>query len=135
MQVRAFVRGTVGGRLEMRFNGDTGNNYAIHVTLGGGSTALSAAGTSTYRMQLGYTDGDANIFSVNVADILDYTNTNKYKTMRALTGYDKNTLSSGEAALWSGVWMNTTAISSISFTYSSGNLDQYSHFGLYGIRG
>ena len=135
LQVRAFVRGTTGGRLQMRYNGDTGSNYALHTIIGGGSTAFATSVTSTTTMQLSYTDGDPNIFCANVVDIFDYTNTNKYKTMRALGGYDKNTATSGEASFWSGLWMNTAAVSSITFFYSSGNLDQYSHFGLYGIKG
>lgn len=136
LQIRIFGRMGAGARFQVRYNGDTGNNYALHTILGGGTNAFAAAGASTSYMQLGYTDGDALMFCVNVVDILDYKNTNKYKTMRALTGYDKNTATSGEVGLWSGLWQNTAAISSITiFSNNGATFDTNSSFALYGIKG
>jgi hypothetical protein len=66
-------------------------------------------------------------------DIVDYTNTNKYKTSRAFAGFDAN--GSGMLAVTSGLWMSTTAINSITFTSdASGNFAQYSSFALYGVK-
>lgn len=138
LQVRIFGRMGAGARFQMRFNGDTGANYALHTYLGGGTSAygLSGTGSTITFMQLGYTDGDASIFCANVVDILDYTNTSKNTTMRALTGYDKNTLTSGEVGLWSGLWMNTSAVSSITiFSNNGATIDANSSFALYGIKG
>ena len=70
-----------------------------------------------------------------IFDILDYTNTNKNTTTRALTGNETNG-TAGQAILFSsGNWRNTAAITSILIYPSSGNFSQYSSFALYGIKG
>lgn len=75
----------------------------------------------------------ANVFGAIVLDILDYADTNKYKTTRSLAGLDSNT-AGGALQLASGSWRNTAAITSI--TFSSGtNFQQYSTLALYGIKG
>jgi hypothetical protein len=68
-------------------------------------------------------------------DILDYANTNKYKTVRTLSGYDLNNATYGALRSYSGLWMNTNAITSIKFYADGVNLAQYSQFALYGIKG
>jgi len=75
----------------------------------------------------------ANIFGAFVADILDYKNTNKYKTIRALSGNDQN--GGGLIGFHSGLWQNTNAITSITITeFNGNNWMQYSHFALYGCK-
>jgi predicted patatin/cPLA2 family phospholipase len=75
----------------------------------------------------------ANIFGAGVIDILDYANTNKYKTVRALSGHDNN--GSGYVNFESGLWMSTSAITSIKL-FTAGNVyAQYTQFALYGIKG
>jgi hypothetical protein len=74
----------------------------------------------------------APIFRASVLDILDYSNTNKYKTLRALDAGDSN--GSGNMEILSNLWMNTAAITSITLTLDSGNFTQYSSFALYGIK-
>lgn len=71
--------------------------------------------------------------SAVVVDILDYANTNKNKTIRVLAGVDNN--GSGEVALNSGLWPSTSALNTIKILTTSGNLNQYSSFALYGIKG
>jgi hypothetical protein len=117
-----------------RFNSDTSSNYSYHALTGDGATATADAGASTTRY-IDYINGassTASAFSVTVLDILDYTNTNKYKTTRILNGYDAN--GSGVINLFSGNWRNTNAITSITLTATSGDLVQYSSFALYGIK-
>jgi hypothetical protein len=76
----------------------------------------------------------ASIFGVLVLDILDYANTSKTKTTRTLMGYDKN--GAGKVTLTSGLWNNTSAISSISIVPKDGSSwAEYSSFALYGIKG
>jgi hypothetical protein len=71
--------------------------------------------------------------SGTVLDILDYANTNKFKTVRSLTGVDAN--GSGFVALMSGLYRSTTAITSIKLfsTYGS-NWTSTSTFALYGVK-
>lgn len=120
----------------LRLNSDSGTNYTYHYLKGNGSTASALANTArdsaifTFPTKSGETSG---IFGVSVLDILDYTNTNKYKTLRHLEGYDAN--GSGEIFLYSNLWLNTSAVTSITLTEDLGDFAQYSSFALYGIKG
>ena len=69
-----------------------------------------------------------------VTDILDYTDTNKLTTVRTLGGYDVN--GAGQFGLFSNLWNNTAAVSTITLRIVGGtNFAQYSEFALYGIKG
>lgn len=137
LQIRATARSSTAGTqvfLYPQYNGDTGNNYTIHYIQGNGSSAGATAYAPTagnFAIDTPAASANANVFGSAVIDILDYTNTNKYKTMRSLTGYDNN--GSGFVDFMSGLWTNTAAITSI--TISGGTIVQYSSFALYGIRG
>lgn len=122
--------------LTVQFNSDTTNaNYFYHELYGSGSTAVGLAKTSGQPLYLQYWGGlpsTSNIYGAGVIDILDYTNTNKYKTVRSLGGYDAN--GSGYIMFDSGLWMNTSAITSIKLSPSPNSFAQYSSFALYGIK-
>lgn len=122
--------------LGMRFNGDTATNYSDHNVTGDGATATAGADVSASYIFLARYPGasaTASMFGVGVIDILDYANTNKYKTTRNLSGTDLN--GSGQVHLQSGNWRSTSAITSIQlYPDISGNLVQYSSFALYGIK-
>ena len=64
-------------------------------------------------------------------DILDYSNTNKNKTLRQLAGTDNN--GNGVVGLSSGLWQSTAAVASIDIT-AIGSFSQYTSFALYGIK-
>ena len=75
----------------------------------------------------------SNSVTSAVIDILDYKNTNKYKTARTLSGQDTN--GAGIIQLLSGVWMSTAAISTLTlFTVSAFNIATNSSFSLYGVK-
>jgi hypothetical protein len=75
-------------------------------------------------------------FSPFVFDILDYTNTNKYKTIRTLSGTNNNSAGTNSYVRFSsGLWMNTNAITSVTIYAASGNFAQHSQLALYGIKG
>jgi hypothetical protein len=129
--------------LKFQLNADTGNNYSWHyLTSAGaspGTTAVSGATTSTSswaNATAGTTVG--NYFATTILDILDYTNTNKYKTGRYLSGLDTNGFTSGFAGtvgINSGLWLNTAAINRIDIAPVTGTLfTQYSSFALYGVK-
>lgn len=123
----------------IRFNSDTGTNYvAGHQLSGDGASATSyfngASVNYIYLERIGNYETDANAFTGGVIDILDYGNTNKYKTMRTLIGYSTNTVYT-QVNFVSGAWMSSTAISSISLTMLNGQHTQYSSYALYGIKG
>lgn len=117
----------------LQANGDTASNYSSHLLIGNGSAASAAANTTWAGVYCGPTFSTQ--FTGFVIDILDYANTNKFKTVRSLSGVDNN--SSGYAILSSGCWRNTNAITSISFKeiLANSNFTQYTQFALYGIKG
>lgn len=138
LQVRGITRTTTGGLdiNQIRFNSDTGSNYATHRIEANGSSVSATATASTVCINGGLQSGSStlsNTFGAMVFDILDYANTNKYKTLRHLDGIDAN--GTGLMGFGSGLWMNTNAITSITiFTFGT-DFAQYSQFALYGIKG
>ena len=138
LQIRGITRGTranINTNVYFGFNSDTTTgNYYGHGLYGDGSSAgaLAKIGTATNALIASIAaSGAANAFSGFVVDVLDYANTNKYKTSRSLNGYEDN--SAGQMWLQSGLWMSTSAITSIQITDPLGNFAQYSQFALYGI--
>jgi len=124
----------------MQFNSDTGSNYRFHYiqATGAAINAGDSGATSYAYVTLAQNQTyAANVFSGFVVDILDYSNTNKYKTVRALGGYDNNGYSNypGYIMYDSSLWTNTNAISSILLKSDQGaaSIEQYSRFSLYGI--
>jgi hypothetical protein len=145
LQLRLFLRGDYAGanfndNILLRFNSDSGSNYTRHIlfiqdtsspsSYGAASTSAAYAGASPNA-----STGISNTFSGGVTDILDYANTGKYKTVRTLQGYDTNGGGKQRLSFESSVWMNTSAINSISIiSDNSDNWVQYSSFALYGIK-
>jgi hypothetical protein len=120
----------------VNFNGDTGSNYANHYLYGDGASALAGADTTQTKINLYgslVTSTAASVYAAHVVDILDYANTNKYKTLRALGGQDSN--GSGVMFLSSGLWQSTAAINSVTITANTANFTSASQFALYGIKG
>ena len=119
---------------QMRFNNDTAANYTRHSLYGDGTAAAAYGAASVNQLVVGGLSVGMNTTNpyVCVIDILDYSSTSKYKTMRSLSGTDRN--GSGEIGLHSGTWMNSaSAISSISII-SSGTYNTNSTFSLYGVK-
>lgn len=133
LQVRVAARADVDDDLRFRFNNDSGGNYSRHLIFGSGSAAGAGAGYSSTLGSIGPINNTANVFSVGVMDILDYTNTNKYTTTRSLSGFDAN--GSGYIMLYGTAWMNTTAVTTITVFPNASSFQQYSHIALYGIKG
>lgn len=138
LQIRGVARDTLASGMHsilLRFNGDSGNNYTYHGLIGDGASATSGALSSAayqYPALLPGTSNTANAFSGTVIDILDYRNTNKHKVTRTISGMDSN--GSGNVGLFSGVWLSTSAITSITlFPAVSNNFVQNTSFALYGL--
>lgn len=140
LQVRYIGRVTnsdTADNIFMQFNSDTGSNYAWHYLLGdGGSTAASGAASQSKILsgRVSAATAGSDVMGVGVIDILDYSNSNKYKTARVLTGQDRN--GGGVVTLHSGLWQNTAAVTSITITNGSAtNFTTTTQFALYGIKG
>jgi hypothetical protein len=130
-----------GGYVGLRLNSDSStSNYTYHRLKGDGSSATAyGASTGTYgvivleRISSSHSNIATEEQGALITDILDYQNTNKYKTVRNLGGYDSN--GTGERLLTSGLWLSTSAITNIKLLPGDGNIAQYSSFALYGIKG
>jgi hypothetical protein len=147
LQIRGICRDTntlAGAVIQpfyMRFNSDTGNNYADHTLFGDGSGAFaSLRDTSATYITLYNTNANgaiaANIMGVSITDIHDYTSTSKNKTIRWFSGMDDNAGNTeSRVTLGSGLWMNSSnAVTSITLTAVS-NFATTTQFALYGIKG
>jgi hypothetical protein len=124
---------SIASDLKITFNSDTGSNYSQHLLWGNG-TSPSAAGFTNQSYAVGAIMGSTTAPAASVVDILDYTNTNKYTTVRGLSGVDVNG-AGGFVFFNSSAWLNTAAITSITLTAYAGTINQYSSFALYGIKG
>ena len=124
-----------------RLNGST-SDYSWHYINGDGAS-LSTGGAAdvgsiliSYLPANGYESG---MFGTGVIDILDYANTNKYKTVKSIGGCDTNNTGSEKGILsyTSGSLRSLSAISSITFACASdlsSGLTQHTTFSLYGIK-
>jgi hypothetical protein len=121
--------------LLMRFNSNTGSNYAqTTITQTGASTATLTANTySNFYI----TDGDVDLTAGEnqlIITIFDYANSSTYKTA-TVTGVFKD----GGATFWNTYystmgWLQTSAITSITiFNSATSNFDAGSYV-LYGVK-
>ena len=131
LQIRfSMIVGAGNDAIYMRANGDTGSNYAGH-----GMWQTSATGYANNSQMYAYGSfygANQTYPTVAIIDILDYASTTKYKTFRTYSGQNTNGTANTNINLNSGVWMSTTAISSILIrsgcTMNSGSI------ALYGIK-
>ena len=142
LQIRLIGRtavASVNGGVRIAINSDaTAANYRSHYLQGSGSAASAgtSAGSTSGIQDMAYILGNsagASSFGVAVIDILDYTDTNKYKTVRSLSGGDNN--GSGYVSFASGLWLSTSAVTSLVLEGNGSNFNQYSSFALYGVKG
>lgn len=137
LQIRGIVRGSSIDAFRVQFNSDTSTNYSFHYLFGarGGSSGSSNGTTQSYGIGL-WSMGmpsSASTFAFCIYDILDYKDTNKFKTVRGFDGWDAN--GTGGIETLSYNWRSTSAITSIKLFPSTGGVtfQQYSTFALYGI--
>lgn len=141
LQLRFISRSSSGGTgqdgIRMRFNSDSSSAYSWHYLGGDSNIGYGGAGvnqTYTYPGVSVNNGFGGSRFGTTICDILDYTNTNKYKTMRSLSGGDNN--GNGEIYVFSSNWRNTNAITQIELALISGaSFMTNSAFALYGIKG
>jgi hypothetical protein len=134
LQFRLLGRGTYAAAgltcyLSINSNGQTGYRHHLY----GNGSAASAYAVTGYGT-IGGIPGStvtANVYGVSVLDILDYTNTNKTKTLRHLTGFDAN--GSGELMIGSSYSNISAAITSVDFTVDGSWVDKTT-IALYGIK-
>jgi hypothetical protein len=136
LQIRVTARtdNTTSRAFWLRFNADSGTNYAYHSLVGTGSTVTADTGSSTNRMFFSEIQNSSvsSAYSALILDVLDYANTSKNKTVRKLWGLPG---SLNRIALTGGLWTSTSAITSITLLTNADNFATGSRFSLYGIKG
>jgi hypothetical protein len=128
--------------LIMRFNQDAASAtyWSTHNMFGNGTSAyaqsIAAVGANGVWGGNSVTNSSAaNLYSSFVTDILDYANTNKYKTTRSFQGSSDNGGGNGIMGTVSGIWLSTSAITSVTLIDNTGHdFMQYSSFALYGVK-
>lgn len=140
LQLRYILRDTGSSGFaqgSITVNSSGASNMAYHKLSGDGATVTASAASSegywSTLLLAAMNSTTAGTFAAGIIDILDYTNTNKNKTMRILAGGDGN--GSGQVLLGSGFVDSTTAISSITFYMAHSAAATNSQFALYGIKG
>jgi len=121
-------RGTLGSgtssELELRINGDTGSNYSRVVAFGDGSSTGSFADTHTsFRFAFG---NNTHPFT-NIVQFMDYSATDKHKTM-----LNRDSQANRTSAMSAARWANTAAMTSL-LVYSAQNLAAGTTLNLYGV--
>ena len=149
LQIRVLGRSTGAytySSLYVRPNSVSTAVYSYHSLYGDGTSAVSTGrgtggDTAWIAQNISGDNATANNFGSVIVDILDYANTNKYKVMRSLGGYDNNgsgspigTISLNSGAFFGSTGSSTEAITSITLL-TDGNFKQYTHAALYGIKG
>lgn len=146
LQIRGIVKDTFTtsasvSNLTVRFNNDSGNNYAWHNLIGNGSAASATGAASTNIIDIKSAiiashSTQANTVGTFIIDILDYASTSKNKTVRIFHGIDANISSTNyTVGITSGLWQSTSAINRI--TIGNPNLNFYTtttSIALYGIK-
>jgi hypothetical protein len=110
----------------LRFNGDSGSNYSNVYMTGTGSTTAAGAFTATGIQLDVYPYPPSSGFNIYRLDIMDYSATDKHKTILRRTDEVANSTEAGAHR-----WANTAAITSMTFTLA--NLNTGSSLALYGI--
>jgi hypothetical protein len=95
--------------VSVTFNSDNGTNYSYTNMYGNGSSAASSRATSSNYIVIG--NGDDINFNIAIADIMNYSNSTTYKSVIA-----RGTTPASLTTAWAGLWRNTSAITSLTFT-------------------
>jgi hypothetical protein len=119
--------------VSMTFNSDTGANYSRTRLFGNGTSAQSSRTTGASNIVIGNMPGSSSTLGDGnmVIQINNYSNSTTNKTVLIRS----NTASTyGTVFAIVGLWRNTAAITTITFTPDTGNFDTNSTFSLYGIK-
>jgi hypothetical protein len=120
---------------------DTGNNYSSHTLMSSGDSGITNFEQTTTNRVLciicvGQASVQNNANGIGVISIIDYTNTNKFKTLRMLAGFNTNSSSfPSRVGITSGNWRSTSTVTNVRLQLANSNWAANSVFALYGIKG
>jgi hypothetical protein len=128
-----------GNQMGIRFNGSSVSEYSRKLIYGDGSGAYSGSGSSESFARIAFAQSStytANSFNNFEIYIPNYTSSN-YKSFSSDAVSENNATGVYAQALYTGLWSNNAAITSVTLSeYSGSGTDfvQYSTFYLYGIK-
>lgn len=140
LQIRVYGRGLMAGNAQSNLYtnwyqlGSIPSTYSSHRIQADGTSVVSAGNTGLSYVFCGTifpaSTAATNIFGGAIIDILDYTSTTKFKTVRVMGGNDRN--GSGTVVLGSGL---IQTLNPINFGYvdTEGTFAQGTRVDLYGI--
>lgn len=121
--------------MQLTFNSDTASNYSMTRLYGNGSSAVSDRFSSQTSIDAGFMP-QANP-GICIINVMSYANTNVNKTclISAETINSTNTSANRRIVIREvGLWRSTSAITSMTFDFASGNFQSGSTASLYGIK-
>lgn len=138
LQIRYTAKNTsTSADLNITFNNVTTASYARKHMVGNSVSMAAAQTVSASNISLldaVAPSTTANVTTNGVIEILDYAESTKNKTLRAMYGLIQ-AYSTSRIYLASGFLESTTAVSRITLTASGNNFSTVSRFSLYGIKG
>ena len=119
----------------VRFNGSTSGYYELtYLATGtGGNTYQQYSNTQVDYLGSNGTSFTANTFNNMDLTVRNYASSSQNKSF-SVDVANENNASLGYHWITGGLWVNTAAINSISFSLSTGNFIQYSSVSVYGIK-
>lgn len=131
LSVRSSQTGAIADYGRINFNGST-SSFTYKDLYGNGSSAASTGATTSLLMTYQANAGTANVFGNIDFYIPNYGFSNQ-KSFSIFSTVE-NVATTGYTTFTSGVWADTSPISSITLSPASGTWLQYSTATLYGIR-
>lgn len=113
---------------------DFSSSYVGHKLIGDGANVASGYTAQTTFLEMPIVTGAqaaSGIYGVAIIDILDYADTNKFTTFRAIGGFDAN--GSGNIRLQSGLYLKTDNINQMIVATGTDYSVAGSRVDLYGI--
>ena len=114
LQIRGLGINNSGYSMACFLNGDgTAANYSDQTLAGNGTTAVANSSNAYFYNSFFQFSTTTSYPNVQIIDILDYTSTSKYKTIRTFAGTSANTTNTNNLEVSSVLWASTAAITSI----------------------
>lgn len=140
LEIRGVGRVNLAGYAQngcrLQLNGDTGSNYSFQQIYANGSSYGSEGyANQTYGNlgEIASATAPTSVFSPIIIQIFEYTDVNKYKTIKAIGTNDRN--GAGQIGVNGSLWRSLSAVTSISLFEPSSSWIAGSNFTLYGIKG
>jgi len=143
LQLRLVTRtsptGVANGLVGLRFNQDSGSNYAYYYLFSPGNNPSHYDTTGSNYYLAGLTNSaqnDTNAYGVNIMELFEWADTTSYTTIRSLDGrMDPQGTSYRGVGSRGGMWLNQNAVTSIQLFDNRGyNWLSGSRFSLYGVK-